>query len=147
MAIIDFPLPIREITKMRKDGDVISLSISYVGIGFFTFIWISWLIYLLSSWASFKVLSWIFISLTAICLCVVLVYRSIFLSSETKKKKGLERIRIKKYKKINKLEGVDFEDAVGNLTKEEREGFLAYSDKEIPTKVILDWVKRDRKLK
>ena len=147
MATINFPLPIQEMTKMRKDGDIISLSFSYGCIGCFVFIWIFWLVYRLSLWTTFQVLSWISISLTVICLSVILVYRPIFLSSETIKKRGLERVRRKKYKALDKLEGVDFEEAVGNLTSQEREGYLEYSKREIPTKVLLDWVKRDRKLK
>jgi hypothetical protein len=146
MSIIEFPMPIREMTKMRKDGDIISLRFSYGCIVSFGFIWIFWVIYRLSLCTIFQKLSWISVVLTVICLGIVVIYRSFFLSSETMKKKGLERIRIRKYKAINKLEGADFEEAIGNLTKEEREGFLAYSDKDIPTRVMLDWVKRDRKL-
>lgn len=147
MATIDFPLSIAQITKMRKDGDIISLSFSYGCIGCFVSIWIFWLVYRLFLSSTFQVLSWISVSLTAICLSVVLVYRPIFLSSETRRKKGLERVRRKKYKALDKLEGVDFEEAVGNLMPGERDGYLAYSDREISTKVFLDWVRRDRKLK
>jgi hypothetical protein len=62
------------------------------------------------------------------------------------KKKGLKRVRRRKYKAIDSLEGADFEEAVGNLTPEERDGFLEYSPRKISTKIVLDWVKRDRKL-
>jgi hypothetical protein len=151
MAIINFPLPIRQIiremTKMRKDGDIISQGLSYGCIGCFAFIWIFWLVYRLSLWTTFQILSWISISLTVICLSGVFVYRPIFLSSETRKKKGLERVRRKKYKAIDKLKGLDFEKAIENLTPEEREGYMEDSNREISTKVMLEWVKRDRKLK
>ncbi len=148
MATVDFPLAISEITKMREDGDIVSLIFSYGCIGCFVSVFILWMIYYLSpSWVLFKTLSIIVLSLSAIFLLLVYIYRPLFLSDEKRKQKGLERVRRRKYKALDKLEGVDFEEAVGNLASEEREGYLAYSDKEISTKVMLDWVKRDRKLK
>ena len=78
---------------------------------------------------------------------MVLVYRSIFLSSEKKKKKGLERIRRKKYKAIDRLEGIDYEEALENLAPEERDGFLVYSDKNTPTSVFIKWGRTDKKVK
>ena len=146
MATIDFPLNISEMTKMREDGDIVSLSFSYGCIGCFVLIFVLWFIYYLSEWTLFKTLSLVSLLLSAIFLLLVYIYRPLFLSDEKRKRKGLERIRGKKYKEIDKLTGVDFEEAVGNLTPEERDGYLAHSDREISTKVMLDWVKRDRKL-
>jgi hypothetical protein len=147
MATIDFPLSISEMTKMREDGDIVSLSFSYGCIGCFVLVFVLWSIYYLSAWTLFKTLSLVSLPLSAICLFLVYIYRPLFLSDEKRKQKGLERVRRKKYKTIDKLEGVDFEEAVGNLTPEERDGYLEYSDREISTKMLLDWVRRDRKLK
>jgi hypothetical protein len=132
-------------TKMREDGDIISLSFSYGCVGCFVCIWIFWLVYRLSLCTTFQILSWISIPLTAISLSVVLVYRPIFLSSEVTKKRGLERLRRKKYKAIDKLQGLDYEKALEDLTPEERDGYLDYSSRTISTKTILQWAKRDRK--
>lgn len=136
MSEISFPLPIREMTKMRKDGDIISLGFSYGCIGCFVFIWIFWLIYRLSLCTTFQVLSWISISLTIICLSIILIYRPIFLSSETKRKKGLKRVRRKKYEAIDKLEGLDLEEAIEKLTKEERDEFLNFTTRKIANRMI-----------
>ena len=147
MATIDFPLSISEMTKMREDGDIVSLSFSYGCIGFFVLAFVLWFIYYLSEQTLFKALSFVSLPSSAIFLLLVYIYRPLFLSDEKRKQRGLERVRRKKYKALDKLEGVDFEEAVEDLTPEEREGYLAYSDREISTKVMLDWVKRDRKLK
>jgi len=147
MSTIDFPLSISEMTKMREDGDIVSLSFSYGCIGCFVLIFVLWFIYYLSAWTLFKTLSLVSLPLSAIFLLLVYIYRPLFLSDEKRKRKGLEKVRRKKYKAIDKLEGVDLEEAVGNLTPEEREGFLEYSTRKISTKMMLDWVKRDRKLK
>lgn len=147
MTGISFPITISEMSKMHEDGDIISLYFSRGCLVCFLLIFIMWFVYYLSSFKIFKDLAFVSLPLSVICLFIVYIYRPIFLSDETRKKKGLERVRRRKYKALDKLEGVDFEEAVGNLTPEERDGYLAYSDREISTKVILDWVKRDRKLK
>lgn len=148
MTGISFPITISEMSKMHEDGDIISLYFSRGCLGCFLLIFIMWFVYYLSSFKIFKDLTFASLTLSVICFFMVYIYRPIFLSDETRKKKGLERVRRRRYKALDKLEGADFEEAIGNLPPEERDGYLAYPNrKKISTKVLLDWVTRDRKRK
>lgn len=78
MATIDFPLTISEMSKMREDGDTVSLFFSYGCIVCVVFFLVLGSVYYLSSYTVFKTLSFIFLPLSAISLLMVYIYRPLF---------------------------------------------------------------------
>jgi len=129
MGTISFPLTIQEMAKMKEDGDVISLSFSYVCIGCTAVSIIAEAFYYPSR---NPILMWsgvVFFAFAVICCFVVCWYRHIFLTDERLKKQGLDRIRTRKYNALDKLEGLDYEEALEKLTQDERQGYLNQLDK------------------
>lgn len=133
MATIDFPLSISEMTKMHEDGDAISLFFSYGCIVCFVLIFVLGPIYYLSEWAIFKLLAGISLSLSAICLLMVYIYRPIFLSDDSRKQKASDR---KKFKALDKLVGKEAEEAMEKLTAGELDRYLSFETHKVALKCI-----------
>ncbi len=84
MTNIGFPLSLKELTEMRKDGDKVSLIFSYACIGCIL-LSISFLaIYYLLSCEIFKTFSIITIPLATIFLFILWFYRPLFLAHKEK---------------------------------------------------------------
>jgi hypothetical protein len=113
MATVTFPLTISEITKMRQDGDWISLLFAYASLGFFVMFLVFLSIYYLLSFAAFKPASIVCIPLSAISLLAVYIYRPYFLADKRRR-----------WKDLDKLAGTDLEKGLQKLTEEERDEYL-----------------------
>jgi hypothetical protein len=145
MAMPSFPVTISEMAKMREDGDIISLSFSWICVGCTAVFLISEAVYYASRDLIFMWSGVGFFAFAVMCALVVCLYRPIFLTEERRKKEGLDRIRRKKYEALDKLNGIDLEEEMAKLTPEEMDGYLSYSPKKFPMTQLLSVVQIRRK--